>query len=524
MDACLTQSAPAPAIRPACPDVHPGGWVRRVLAAVIAVGLLWRAVRYFEQFPIWGDEAMLLLNILDRDYLGLTRHLDYAQVAPLLFLWLEKTALLTLGSAEWSVHFFPTLAGVLAFGIFARVCRVMFSPVAAGLAVGILAVSYYPVRHACEVKPYAFDLLYAVVFAWLTLEFLRRPERSRWLIALVGVTPLAVFSSYPSVFVGGAVSLVLLPVMRSASWSQRGLFGAYNLVLVGSFLIHYGLVGHSATDAEAARRSNEFLREYWKDAFPPAAVWQWPTWLLQVHTGNMLAYPLGAARGGSSATFLLVLLGSVALWRSRQRALLALCWLPFALNLLAAILGKYPFGGSARITQHLAPFICILMAHGFADLLERIRDPHWRTRTHLAFYALLLACGVGGVVRDLLHPYKTVHDRDIRLVALDLACKVAPDEPVLICHRGEKEILAELAWYLRTELPTLHWLSDPPSVGSSCWLVVCNHHEPGVTDAMTASGMSPTGWRVAETAVRVVQGENAKMATVYCRSVRLLRE
>ena len=35
---------------------------------------------------------MLLLNVLERDYAGLTEHLRYAQVAPLLFLWGEATA------------------------------------------------------------------------------------------------------------------------------------------------------------------------------------------------------------------------------------------------------------------------------------------------------------------------------------------------------------------------------------------------------------------------------------------------
>src|ERR1700733_14920849 len=112
MDACLTQEPPARETpKPAPRETRAGDWLRLALAATILAGLCWRAVRYVLQFPIWGDEAMLLLNILDRDYAGLTQHLDYSQVAPLLFLWLEKTALVLLGSASWSVHLFPMLAG-----------------------------------------------------------------------------------------------------------------------------------------------------------------------------------------------------------------------------------------------------------------------------------------------------------------------------------------------------------------------------------------------------------------------------
>ena len=537
MDAVLAETAPSTDAVPTEPATNLARWVRFALAAVIVTGLTWRLVRYLSGFPIWGDEAMLLLNILDRDYAGLTQHLAYAQVAPLLFLWLEKTALLLFGASEWSMHLFPALAGLAALVIFWRMARTLFAPIAAGLAVGILAVSYYPVRHACEVKPYAFDLFYAVLFAWFTLEHLRHRSPnpapygarlaevpSRWLIALVLATPFAVFSSYPSVFVGGAVSLVLLPTMRSATWTQRGLFGLYNIALIGSFFIHYAIIGHQQIDAEEDQRTREFLREYWKDAFPPDAGWRWPIWLVQVFTGNMLAYPFGAARGGSTLTFLLVLLGSVALWRNQKRALLALCWLPFALTLVAAILGKYPFGGSARITQHLAPFICILMAHGFTDLLDRVRTPSWRTRLHLAFCLLLLGCGVVGIARDLWQPFKTEHDRNVRRLAREFARQVAADEPVVMCHRQEKEVLAEIAWYFRTEMPTLRWLPDVPTTrdAKSCWLVLCGHQEPTVADVIAASGMN--GWREVESDVRLVPPENAKMSAVYCRKVRLMRE
>ena len=319
MDACHTQSAPV--AEPFA--ISARQWLRYAPAAVIAVGLAWRLVRYLGQFPIWGDEAMLLLNILDRDYAELTQHLRFCQVAPLLFLWAERTALLLFGSSELSMHLFPLSMGLIAFVMFRRTCQASFTPAVAGLAVGILAVSYYPVRHGCEVKPYAFDLCFAVLYLWLALARLRNPAQARWLLGLVLATPIAVFSSYPSVFVGGAVSLVLMPGLRSASWTQRGLYVLFNVLLVGSFVVHYTLVGQHGPDAAEAMRAREFLHNYWRDAFPPESVLQWPLWLAQVFTGNMLAYPLGANRGGSVVTFLCVLLGSFSLWRTQQREILA---------------------------------------------------------------------------------------------------------------------------------------------------------------------------------------------------------
>jgi hypothetical protein len=534
MDACLTQTAPTPAASVAKPASIAPQWICRAVVATILVGLAWRAVRYLGQFPIWGDEAMLLLNILDRDYAGLTQHLRFAQVAPLFFLWLEKTAILLFGTSEWSVHLFPFLAGSIAFVVFWRTCRASFAPTVAGLAVGILAVSYYPVRHACEVKPYAFDLCFAVLYLWMTLNHLRtcklspltpgpspserRAEENRWLIALVAATPFAVFSSYPSVFVAGSVSLVLLPPMRAASWTQRALYVLFNIVLLASFFIHYGIIGHHQIDTQEAQQTREFLRTYWKDAFPPDDLTQWPLWLLKVHTGNMFAYPIGANHGGSTLTFLLVLLGSVRLWRDGQRSLLALCWFPFGLNFIAAILNKYPFGDSARITLHLAPFICILMAQGLVQTLDWIRAPQWRTRLHLAFYVLLLACGATGVVRDLCRPYKTDHDREVRQLARDIVRQVGAEEPVLLGNSRDEELLAEFLWNLRAEPLDLRWQSTGVTAAAkSCWLVQCSNQEPA-----TATPMA--GWKIGSSEVRLVPPENMKMPPMYCQWVRMVRE
>lgn len=528
MDAFLTHAAPAEARTPqdAPARFDAERWIRLAAFATIAIGVLWRVVRYVGQFPIWGDEAMLLLNILQRDYAGLTQHLRFAQVAPLFFLWLEKTALLLFGTSEWSVHLFPMLMGLIALGVFWRTCRTSFTPTVAGLAVGILAVSYYPVRHASEVKPYVFDLGFAVLYLWMALSYLRtqRPvppgssSTVRWLIALVVMTPIAVFSSYPSVFVAGSVSLVLLPTMRSASWTQRALYVFFNIALLASFVVHYGFVGHHQIDAAEAQRTRAFLRNYWREAFPPDDFLQWPLWLLKVHTGNMLAYPVGAKNGGSAITFLLALLGSVNFWRNGQRSLLALCWLPFALNLVAAILGKYPFGDSARITLHLAPFICVLAGHGLGQELDWIRAPAWRTRLHLAIYVVLLGCGIAGVARDLIHPFKTEHDRDVRLLARDIGKQVAPGELVLLGHGRDEEMLPEFLWNLRAQELPLRWQSAGVDADTqSYWFVQCSHDDPGAAAPIA-------GWRIASSEVRLVPPENDKMHAMYCRWMHLVRE
>ena len=65
--------------------------------------------------------------------------------------------------------------------------------------------------------------------------------------------------------------------------------------------------------------------------------------LIDAHTGNLFAYPLGGQHGGSVLTFLACAVGIIVLARTGRRPLLVLLTVPFLLNLLAAALGKYPY-------------------------------------------------------------------------------------------------------------------------------------------------------------------------------------
>ena len=71
--------------------------MQKIALLLICVGVAIRIVRLVMPSPIWGDEAMLALNFLDRDYAGLTRFLDNGQVAPVLFLWAERFVVANLG-------------------------------------------------------------------------------------------------------------------------------------------------------------------------------------------------------------------------------------------------------------------------------------------------------------------------------------------------------------------------------------------------------------------------------------------
>jgi hypothetical protein len=380
----------------------------RWMPAFLVVGVVLRVVRYLTCQPLWGDEAFLAASFIDRGFADMLEPLEYHQVAPVLFLWIELAMVRLLGFSEWALRLFPLVAGIASLFLMRHLARLCTRGPAAVLAVAFLAVALYPVRFASEVKPYASDLMTALGLMVLALHWARDPGRTRWLWLLAGLTPLALALSHPAVFVAGGLAAALLPrVVRERRARTWVAYAAWGLSMVASFLVLLRLV----TEGQA-QGAGDGTWAYWKQAFPPLDTpWRIPLWLLNVHTSHMFSYPIGEANGGSIATTALVITGIVLLVRSGRRLTLGPLLAPFGLGLLAAFLKRYPYGGSARTMQYVAPSICLLAGIGLAWLLNRSARPSIRARSLRAGFFVLATIGIAVGTRDVLQPYKFREDR-----------------------------------------------------------------------------------------------------------------
>jgi len=397
--------------------------IARLTMVLLAVGLAWRIVRYAMCFPVWGDEAYVVVNLMSRDFARMMGQLEYNQFAPIGFMWGELVALKALGASAWALRLWPFLCGLAAMVLFWRLARRVMSRRAALLAVGIFAASFSLVRHGAEIKPYSVDLLVSTsltCLGWSLLHGSGSPWRWGGLAALSG---LAVWISYPSVFVAGGVVLVL-------TWDQirrrrvRPLLAAVAVaaVLAASFaaVLHLSI--------EPMMRAGGSIRTPWASAFPPIRrPWLLPWWLVKVHTGNTLAYPVGGKNGASTLTFLLVVAGGVSIWRTGRRRLLALLLCPLALTLIAAAMRRYPHGRSIRISLHLAPAFCLLGGEGLAVLLKTCLRSSRRAAAGIRVAAVVLGLiALAGAARDVVRPYGTIEDQKTRHALRSLADRTNP--------------------------------------------------------------------------------------------------
>ncbi len=486
--------------------------IRRLMLAAIVAGVVWRIARYLLNFPLWGDEAFVAVEFIDRaptfhpTFAGLFEPTHYRQIVPLGFMWLTLAISRVAGWSEYALRLAPLIAGLAVLPLLWRFLAPLVGRRSALLAVAVLAASYYPARHATEVKPYSTDLLVALMLyfcGWLVYERPRSALRVGGLLVLAAAAP---WLSYPSAFVGGAVGLLLTmrafgrqprqsdaalaPVSRGAALAA---WAAYGVVLCGSFGAMYVSYGGPHARAAATEGLNDI--EMWRQAFPPLAeFWKLPAWLVSIHTGNLVAYPVGGPRGLSAASAVLIAIGAIR-WYRRRRALLLLMLSPLLFMFAAAALQKYPYGSTVRTSICMAPSFCALLAVGLRAVCEWVAARVGTRSLGGADTALriallgLLVLPIAGLARDAVSPHKKSADRRCRRVLSELARKTGPHDAWFVYAALDKKDGARAPWIgpwkgdaarfiyytLRLAPRAPHWAAaaeDVAAPNGSAWLLV----------------------------------------------------
>jgi uncharacterized membrane protein len=187
-----------------------------ITLGLLLVGLSLRSYHYLRQPPVWHDEAAVIVNVLDKDYAELLGPLLFDANGPPLFLWLERAAYLTLGDSPLALRLIPFLASCASLLLIAYLSRRILHPSAVPWAVLLFACSEQMLWHTCEAKPYAIDVLIAVLLATVHCVLADCPLTMR-ILALALLAPFALLISYPAALVYGG----LLATLGLAAWQQR---------------------------------------------------------------------------------------------------------------------------------------------------------------------------------------------------------------------------------------------------------------------------------------------------------------
>lgn len=381
-------------------------------------GVALRVLRYLCCFPLWADEQCVVVNLLDRDYAGLFDALDQRQVAPVGFLLLVKWLVETLGMHEYVLRLPAVVCGSAGLLVFRALAERLLGGTALAAAVGVMAVAFFPIRHAAELKPYACDLLFASWLASSFLDWRREPSNRRLLRRLLVPTLSAPWFSFPAMFLLAGFGAAMLPaVVRCRERAARLNFVMYATASLVAAVVSFQT---SIRPQSAAADTADTMQRYWADEFPPS--WteplRWPGWLWEAHTGEGLAYPIGSKHSGSLVSAALIFLGARRLWR-RGRSWMPLVALATCGLALAAACGHhYPYGNGERVQQYWAPLLCTFFGVGVAAVVGRFAAVETRRRAVRGLVGCFAVLGVVWIleaeVRGYKHRWDIEHQRFAR--------------------------------------------------------------------------------------------------------------
>jgi hypothetical protein len=325
----------------------------------VLLGVLVRTVQYLSNRSLWGDEVNLALNIIDRSYGELSQVLDNNQAAPLGFLWVEKLATQIWGNSEYALRLFPFLSSIVSLGVFYLLVRYS-SALAAPIAIALFAGGRYTLYFATELKPYSSDVAIALSLFWLLVKTQHKILQTREIIAFACLGSLAIWFSYPAIFVLAGLSGWNLVTASKKSLvkiiiNRLGIYFTW-LASFGSF--------YFLTIANTL--SNEDLSSSWESRYPDS--WSDILWVFDA-LGRFFYHPMGFLGFTDGIGIFAFIVGCVVCYRRNRNIFLALVS-PLVATIIAAYLHKYPFRD--RLVLFLAPLAMIIVAEGIAFMLTKL--------------------------------------------------------------------------------------------------------------------------------------------------------
>ena len=437
--------------RPSMPDM--------LTIGLLAIGILVRTVGFLHRASLWGDEAMIALNVGGRSFGELARPLDYAQVAPVPFLWTERLAVVVGGVNEYALRLLPFVTGVLLLLALAALARRRVQGTEAVVAIALAATAFPLIRYAAEVKPYALDALVSVGMTVLALTVFEAPsDKGAWRRLAVGGVG-AILVSIPAVFVAAGVAAVLgavcarrrLPLAWPAALAVLWLATA-----VGTFLLWY---------RESA--GGAYMRSYWEATFlVPGS----PDWWRRFGMGLQESvcslncwrglFNLGPLYIGFTA------LGAIVLARRSGWPSPALLLFPLAAAFAGSISGRYPL--ATRLLLFSAPQVILLVAVGLVAASTWVERKLVLLRARWLLAAFLLPPVVFTLDLALDPPNEAGFSKEELRPLVERLDRDAGSDPVYVYHRATPAWIFYTTDWSSPDTARLHWaarVAGPDGLG-----------------------------------------------------------
>ena len=337
-----------------------------IIRGTLIFGILLSVVQYVINRSLWLDEAYLSLNILDRSYVELLKPLEHKQVAPILFLYIEKTILQVLSSyPDYALRLFPLLSYILSLMIFYKVISIVLkNEYSRLLALSLLIFNPLFIYYSSEIKQYSTDVLLSISAVYIILRHYDNDKNFYVTLGLFGllaiflsnIAPIILFISVFFLFLNKFSSLrthYKLPFIFICIWAFA--FIAYYYSFIYNHPHRNGMI-EEWTYYEGFMPINPLKKAFYEYLIKKTVV--------------ISSLVFGSGIYGLLTFIFLILAGCWNLIQNKKLRLVIRLLVPIITHFLLSGFKLYPIG--PRLLLYTMPSLIILISLGFELIIEII--------------------------------------------------------------------------------------------------------------------------------------------------------
>ncbi|MDQ3277582.1 MAG: glycosyltransferase family 39 protein [Bacteroidota bacterium] len=328
-------------------------YLRFSVGFIFIAAIALRSINYFARSSMWLDELASSFNVMERSFYQLaTETLDFNQVAPIGFLWLQKLASLVFGMNDHAFRFFPFVFSLLTLPLFYLAGRYFLKGIATVGACALFGLSMSLLFYGAEAKQYSADVTASLFIVWSALRMTKAPLKpaSLWMIAAGGF--LLILCSMPAVMIA---PLALLPVFIALLRKKIQLpFKHFAIIAVSWAVACLILTAYAKLIISA--EVQHAMSDYWSGGFAPLTnLGEFLAWIpLRIHKefSFLLAWYMADLLPQTGyIAWALMLLSVPGLIYSFQQSTIATAVLltPLLSALLLAMFQLLPFDGRVSV-------------------------------------------------------------------------------------------------------------------------------------------------------------------------------
>jgi hypothetical protein len=333
-----------------------------IIGVLLVLGVTIPLAQFLCNRSLWVDEAMLALNIIHKDYFELLKPLDYNQVAPILFLEIEKFFSTLIPNSEYGLRLFPLLCFWMALFPFYKTVKIIFNNrLATIFALSLFVFNITLIYYSSEVKQYICDVMVYTAIIYFVLKNYKRDQIKFYILGIVGA--LAVFLSNVAPIILSVAGLYLLYEQFYVKKSNNNIISLVVVfaVWLSVFAVYYYffIYNHPIKD---------FMLQSWSayEGFLPFdSLSRFVRFLVRSAGSVLLNFASQIPLIVITAIF--VAIGLFGMIKKKKFGLIIIACCPIIIHILLSGLHLYPF--ARRLILYIMPSMMIICTAGFTYII-----------------------------------------------------------------------------------------------------------------------------------------------------------